>query len=109
MIKTSGYRVSPTEVEEVLLKIPDVNNVIVFGKETKNAEQVIIAVVEADSLQIDKKKVMKECKKRLPGYLVPHEIYFEKIFKKTANDKIDRSYIKKKLMSIEESDEAQET
>ena len=109
MIKTSGYRVSPTEVEEVLLKIPDVNNVMVFGKETENGEQVIIAVVEADSLQIDKKNMMKECKKRLPGYLVPHEIYFERIFKKTASGKTDRFFIKKKLMSIEESDEAQRT
>ena len=33
MIKTSGYRVSPAEVEETLIEIPEVSNAIVFGKE----------------------------------------------------------------------------
>jgi acyl-CoA ligase (AMP-forming) (exosortase A-associated) len=95
MIKTSGYRVSPTEVEEVIIGIPIVSNVVVFGKELKTGEQIIVAVVETDADIAEKPAIMKECRKRMPGYMVPHEIHFEKVFHKTANGKIDRSGIKK--------------
>jgi acyl-CoA ligase (AMP-forming) (exosortase A-associated) len=96
MIKTSGYRVSPTEVEEVLIEIPGVSNAVVFGKEMEDAEQIIVAVLETNILSDDEKMVMQECRKRLPGYMVPQEIHLEKAFRKTANGKIDRSYIKQK-------------
>jgi acyl-coenzyme A synthetase/AMP-(fatty) acid ligase len=99
MIKTSGYRVSPTEVEEVLIEIPSINNAVVFGKELDNSEQIIVAVVETDTIAIDEKAVMQECRKLLPRYMVPHEIHFEEAFKKTANGKIDRSLIKQKWLS----------
>ncbi len=99
MIKTSGYRVSPTEVEEVIIGIPIVSNVVVFGKELETGEQIIVAVVETDADIAEKPDLIRECRKRLPGYMVPHEINFEKVFHKTANGKIDRSGIKKKWLA----------
>ena len=99
MIKTSGYRVSPSEVEEVLIDIPAFNYAVVFGREIETADQVIIAIVETNTFSIDKDKLILECKKRLPPYMVPREIHFEKVFMKTANGKIDRSSIRQKWMS----------
>jgi acyl-CoA ligase (AMP-forming) (exosortase A-associated) len=99
MIKTSGYRVSPTEVEEVIIGIPIVSNVVVFGKELETGEQIIVAVVETDADTDEKPGLIRECRKRLPGYMVPQEINFEKVFHKTANGKIDRSGIKKKWLA----------
>ncbi len=105
MIKTSGYRVSPTEVEEVLIEIPGVNNAVVFGRENENAEQLIVAIIETSDVTLDKGKLLQECRKQLPGYMVPAVIHFEKVFRKTANDKIDRSSIKQKWSSPEAHDE----
>ena len=96
LIKTSGYRVSPTEVEEMLIEIGGVSNAVVFAKETDTSEQVIIAVLETDSPDVDEKEIIQECRKRLPGYMMPKEIHLEKSFKKTANSKVDRSYIRNK-------------
>jgi acyl-CoA synthetase (AMP-forming)/AMP-acid ligase II len=96
MIKSSGYRVSPTEVEEVLIEIPGVRNAVVFGKEIETAEQLIVAVIETDGPAIDGKTVIQESMKRLPLYMVPTEVYVETRFKTTANGKIDRSYLKQK-------------
>ena len=101
MIKTSGYRVSPTEVEEILIEIPGVRDTVVFGRELENGDQAIVAVVEPSTGDVDEKRMKQEAGRRLPGYMVPHEIHFEKEFRKTANGKVDRSYIKKKWLDLE--------
>lgn len=98
MIKTSGYRVSPTEVQEVLISMYGVKDAVVFGKEIETGEQIIVAVLETDLVEDQIKDILKECHKRLPHYMVPQEFYFEKEFKKTANGKIDRSHIKNKWL-----------
>jgi acyl-CoA ligase (AMP-forming) (exosortase A-associated) len=100
MIKTSGYRVSPTEVEDILIEINNVSNAVVFSREIETGEQIIVAVVEADGTSSDTKTLTREAKKRLPPYMVPQEFHIEKSFKTTANGKIDRSFIKQKYVSL---------
>lgn len=102
MIKTSGYRISPTEIEEGLIAIQSVANAVVFGRHMKNGDQNIVAVLETNHDQIEKAMIFQECRKSLPAYMIPHEIYFEKVFKKTANDKIDRAFIKQKWIGKEQ-------
>jgi len=101
MIKTSGYRVSPTEVEEILLEIPGVRDTVVFGRELENGDQGIVAVVEPSNGEGDEKRMKQEAARRLPAYMVPHEMHLEKEFRKTANGKVDRSYLKKKWLGLE--------
>jgi acyl-CoA ligase (AMP-forming) (exosortase A-associated) len=96
MIKTMGYRVSPTEVEESLLKLDGVVDAVVFGKEIETGDQIVVAVVRTSSTQIDDKQIIAQCRKGLPEYMVPREIHFEKEFPKTANGKVDRSLLQKK-------------
>jgi acyl-CoA synthetase (AMP-forming)/AMP-acid ligase II len=101
MIKTSGYRVSPTEVEEVLIGLQGVSNVVVFGQELETGDQCIVAVLETDLTEADTKDLLKECRKHLPTYMVPQDFHYEKAFPKTANGKVDRSGIKKKWLRAE--------
>ena len=96
MIKTMGYRVSPTEVEEFLLRLDGVVDAVVFGKEIETGDQIIVAVLQSNSKEIDEKQMMAQCRKSLPEYMVPREIHFEKEFPKTANGKVDRSFLQKK-------------
>jgi acyl-CoA ligase (AMP-forming) (exosortase A-associated) len=96
MIKTMGYRVSPTEVEESLLKSDGIVDAVVFGKEIETGDQIIVAVVRTNSTQMDDKQIMAQCRKNLPEYMVPREIHFEKDFPKTANGKVDRSFLQQK-------------
>jgi acyl-CoA ligase (AMP-forming) (exosortase A-associated) len=96
MIKTMGYRVSPTEVEESLLKLDGVVDAVVFGKEIETGDQIIVAVIQSNSKEPDGKQLMALCRKTLPEYLVPKEFHFEREFPKTANGKVDRSLLKQK-------------
>ena len=96
MIKTMGYRVSPTEVEEFLMKIDGIAEAVVFGKEIETGDQIIVTVVRTNNPDLDEKQLMAKCRKNLPEYMVPREIHFEKEFPKTANDKVDRNLLQKK-------------
>ena len=87
-------------------RIDNVQNAVVFGRRLQNGDQNIVAVLEISNQEIEKVTVLQECRKSMPSYMVPHEIYFEKTFKKTANDKIDRAFLKEKWLAAEGKDEA---
>jgi acyl-CoA synthetase (AMP-forming)/AMP-acid ligase II len=106
LIKCSGYRISPMEVEEGLMEISGIRDAVVFGRIMESGDQNVVAVLETDHMTLEKATVLQECRKLLPSYMVPHEIYFEKVFKKTANDKIDRSFLKEKYLQTEGHDGA---
>ena len=95
MIKSSGYRISPTEIEETLYKIDGLVAAVVFGKEDPNLGQKIVAIVsyktEGDAAQ---KEIIGYCARHLPDYAVPHEVIFLGNMPKTGSGKLDRNLIK---------------
>lgn len=96
MVKTMGYRVSPTEVEESLLRLDGIVDAVVFGKEIETGDQIIVAVVQTNSEEPDEKQLQAQCRRTLPEYMIPREFHFEREFPKTANGKVDRSLLKGK-------------
>jgi acyl-CoA ligase (AMP-forming) (exosortase A-associated) len=73
MIKTSGYRVSPTEVEEVLYATKLVGECAAFGIDSATLGQTIqvIATAPDGSAAIDIAALQAECRARMPAYMVP--------------------------------------
>jgi acyl-CoA ligase (AMP-forming) (exosortase A-associated) len=73
MIKTSGYRVSPTEVEEVLYATKLVGECVAFGVDHAALGQVIqvIATAPDGSAALDSSALLAECRQRMPAYMVP--------------------------------------
>jgi acyl-CoA ligase (AMP-forming) (exosortase A-associated) len=95
MIKSSGYRISPTEIEEVLYKIDGLTGAVVFGRDDPSLGQEIIAVVlHKDKNERVKKEIIEHCARHLPDYTVPHEIIIVDNMPKTNSGKLDRSLIK---------------
>lgn len=94
MIKSSGYRISPTEIEEVLYKIKNLTGAIVFGKEDAKLGEKIVAVVCCSKKIKGTDKILSFCKKYLPDYSVPHEVILVEQMPKTSSGKLDRSLIK---------------
>ncbi len=73
MIKTSGYRVSPTEVEEALYATGAVAECVAFGVEHSilgNAIQMIAYCTE-NTRASGTNDLINLCRTRLPGYMVP--------------------------------------
>jgi acyl-CoA ligase (AMP-forming) (exosortase A-associated) len=73
MIKTSGYRVSPTEVEEALYATRLVGECVAFGVDDPALGQSIqvIAAAPDGSDRIDLDALLAECRLRMPAYMVP--------------------------------------
>ncbi len=98
MIKSLGYRVSPTEVEELLIQCPGVSDAVVFAKEDDEIGYRICAVVTTKS-DVTENEILNHCKTEAPFYLVPKELYFVESFPKTASGKLDRPKIIKEYIS----------
>jgi len=91
MIKTSGYRVSPTEIESTLLELPQIDEAAVVPRPSVELGQSITALIVSanDENELSKQSVIKHCQLNLPNYMVPKEIIFLPELPRNPNGKID--------------------
>ena len=96
MMKTSGYRVSPTEVEEVLYASRLVGECAAFGVDHPMLGQAIQVIVTppAGSDQVDMPSLLARCKQQMPAYMVPHGVHsVAGPLPRNPNGKIDRKLL----------------
>jgi acyl-CoA ligase (AMP-forming) (exosortase A-associated) len=92
MMKTSGYRVSPTEVEEILYATKMVGECVAFGVDNDRLGQAIqvIATPPAQNA-LDVAALLAECRSHMPAYMVPAGIEVRNgPLPRNPNGKIDR-------------------
>jgi acyl-CoA ligase (AMP-forming) (exosortase A-associated) len=91
MIKTSGYRVSPTEVEEVLYECDGVTEAAVVGVAHEGLGEAIVGVIAAeDEDLVSSDQVIAHCRAQLPAFMVPRAVVLREALPRNANGKIDR-------------------
>lgn len=96
MMKTSGYRVSPTEVEEILYATQMVGECVAFGVEHPTLGHAIhvIATSAMNMGATGLNDLMSECRKRMPAYMVPAGIEIVAgPLPRNPNGKIDRKLL----------------
>jgi len=95
MIKTSGYRVSPTEVEEILYATKLVGECVAFGVEDERLGQAIQVIVTPPAASdLDLATLLAECRSRMPAYMVPAGIEAQPgPLPRNPNGKIDRKLL----------------
>ncbi len=101
MIKTSGYRVSPTEVEEVVYASGTVSEVVAIGvpHETQGQAVVLVATPPPD-MSPDEDAVMSACRAQLPPFMVPQRVVMRDSLPRNPNGKIDRNQIAAELDAL---------
>lgn len=92
MIKTSGYRVSPTEIEEVVYRSGLVAEVAAFGVDHPTLGQAIVLVAQSAGSGVpDTKALIDACKSQLPTFMLPQHVdWIAGALPRNANGKIDR-------------------
>lgn len=99
MIKTSGYRVSPTEVEEALMSLPQIAQAVAFGQKDEVLGEAIIAVVTArDGAVLEDTQVLSGLRAKLPAYMVPQCLIWRSDLPMGPNGKIDRTKVRDAAM-----------
>jgi len=98
MIKTSGYRVSPTEIEEVVYDTHLVRDAVALGVEDpKVGQHVALIVSPTEGGGIDLDLLLAELKRQLPLYMVPQEIVIRPSLPRSPNGKFDRNLLRQEL------------
>ncbi len=92
MMKTSGYRVSPTEVEEILYSTQMVGECVAFGvPHPALGHSICVIATGKDGAALDSAALLAECKQRMPAYMVPSVIEArDGPLPRNPNGKIDR-------------------
>ena len=102
MIKTSGYRVSPTEVEEVIYGTGLVAEVAAFGVPHPTLGQAIIVVVmHKPATELAPDALLAAAKRELPAFMVPHKILTRaENLPRNPNGKIDRKALAQEVQNM---------
>jgi acyl-CoA synthetase (AMP-forming)/AMP-acid ligase II len=93
MIKTQGYRLSPEEVEGLLVGSGRVREACAFGVEDPEVGQQVYAVVSLRDGDASVEEIREYVIKNGPPYMVPKEIFVQDELPKTGSGKIDRKGI----------------
>jgi acyl-CoA ligase (AMP-forming) (exosortase A-associated) len=90
MIKSSGYRISPTEVEEVLFQTGKIRQAAVIGIPDEVLGQTIKAfIVAKDGAPLDCDAIQDFCVEKMPRHMVPKQFEVLQELPKTSSGKVD--------------------
>jgi acyl-CoA synthetase (AMP-forming)/AMP-acid ligase II len=98
IINRGGEKISPREIDEVILDHPDIAQVVTFSvPHQKLGEDIAAAVVLNDGATLDQKQLQSYVSKRLADFKVPRMIIFVDEIPKGATGKLTRIGLAEKL------------
>jgi len=97
MIKSSGFRISPTEVEEVLFQTGKLRGAAVIGIPDEVLGQVIKAfVVPRDGELLNADALLELCAEKMPRFMLPKSVEVLGDLPKTSSGKVDYPALRKR-------------
>jgi acyl-CoA ligase (AMP-forming) (exosortase A-associated) len=98
MIKTSGYRVSPSEIEEVAYDTGLVRDAVALGvPDPRLGQHVVMVVTPAGGGEADTGGLLAQMKKALPAYMLPRRVEVRDEIPRSPNGKFDRALLREEL------------
>jgi acyl-CoA ligase (AMP-forming) (exosortase A-associated) len=99
MIKTSGYRVSPTEIEEAVYDTGLVRDAVALGvDDPRIGQHVALVVSPPEGGEVDPDALRAVLAKELPGYMVPRAVTVVDEIPRSPNGKFDRALLRAQLV-----------
>jgi acyl-CoA synthetase (AMP-forming)/AMP-acid ligase II len=96
LINRGGEKISPREIDEVLLTHPAVAEAVCFGVPHGTwGEEVEAAVVLREAAEASDSELLAYCKERLADYKRPKQIHITSAIPRTATGKIQRGAVAK--------------
>jgi acyl-CoA synthetase (AMP-forming)/AMP-acid ligase II len=96
LINRGGEKISPREIDEVLLAHPAIAEAVAFGVPHGTwGEEVAAAVVLHEATKVSEADLLAYCKERLADYKRPKQIHITDTIPRTATGKIQRGVVAK--------------
>ncbi len=106
MIKSSGYRISPTEVEEVVYGTGLVNECAALGVPHRELGQAVVVAAHGKSADDESRDgILAACRAALPNFMVPSAIVWQESLPRNPNGKIDRKRLASELEDLFQDDD----
>jgi acyl-CoA ligase (AMP-forming) (exosortase A-associated) len=94
MIKSSGFRVSPTEVEEYFYNTGAVQDAVAFGvPDADLGERIHVTVTLRPEATTSGPELLAQVSRRMPGYMVPAVLKVVESMPRTSSGKLDRTTV----------------
>eukprot|EP00252_Welwitschia_mirabilis_P026504 TRINITY_DN871_c0_g1_i1.p1 TRINITY_DN871_c0_g1~~TRINITY_DN871_c0_g1_i1.p1 ORF type:complete len:278 (+),score=-18.11 TRINITY_DN871_c0_g1_i1:1293-2126(+) len=91
LINRGGEKISPAEVDSVLLSFPAVKEAVAFGMpDEKYGEEVNAAVVAKEGEAVTEADVIEFCRKNLAAFKMPKRVFVTEKIPRTATGKVQR-------------------
>lgn len=97
LIISGGENIYPTEIENVLSELPEINEVAIVGKPDSDWGEVPVAFIVKRENYLSEDRVIEFAKQRLAKYKVPKQVYFINELPRNASKKIVRSKLKQEF------------
>lgn len=98
MIKTSGYRVSPTEIEEAAYETGLAGDAVAIGQADERLGQRVVLFVAASSTgEFSPTLLLSRLRQTLPLYMVPSTVIVRDALPRSPNGKFDRAQLRQEL------------
>ena len=105
MIKSSGYRISPTEIEETIYNTGLVTECAAIGIPDPDIGQAVVVVAHcAEPTDAAAAEVIEACKRELPTFMVPAAVVWRDRLPKNPNGKIDRRKLNAELQDADRAE-----
>ncbi len=102
MIKSSGYRISPVEIESVVYdNFADITTCAIFGIDNEDIEEEITLVYSSKN-ELPKNELIFELKKHLPSYMIPTIIIYKQNLpmKQNNKNKVNKDILKDEIIKL---------
>ena len=103
LIITGGFNVYPSEVEDVLRELPEIDDLAVVGVRSAGdaGEEVVVAVVPMAGATVDPERVRAYAHERLTGYKVPRRVVIVEELPRSQIGKILRRQVRDRIEAME--------
>ncbi|KAE8710853.1 Oxalate--CoA ligase [Hibiscus syriacus] len=102
LINRGGEKISPIEVDAVLLGHPNVAQAVAFGvPDEKYGEEINCAVIPREGVRLEEADIREYCKKNVASFKVPKKVFVTDFLPKTATGKIQRRIVAEHFLAQE--------
>ena len=100
LMKISGYRVSPTEIEKAVMRVDGVHEAVAFGIPDAALGTAPVVALVPKSATFDTAAALVRLARDLPAYMVPTLSVCDAL-PRTANGKLDRDAARQRYLSAQ--------